>query len=482
MSERPWESEIVYHIFVRSFRDSNGDGHGDFQGIVQGLDTIQKLGCTAILLSPVVKSRCYHNYFADDLKDTDPRFGTLADFRAMVEAAHRRNLRVVLDMEPQYVADGHPWLKAAKGNRDAPSYRYLVDPSGKAEWGGLPWYDGQRFAIASLRLNEPDVREMVWDVFRFWFDQGVDGFRIDHMMDDLDWQGVQTNLMKDLWAPIVAELKAKRPDAFFVGEQSDWEAYQNVLDIFGKTPTDAVFGFRFRRSILTWEKVNLQKGLREAVGLAPKGRTQLTFLENHDLERYASIEPDPRRRRLAAALLFLTKGTPSLYYGQELGMKGIQGTWGSDGNDIPVRLAYRWKRRLESPETPLWYKDSGPWWNRKYSDDGDGISLEEQQDDERSLFRHYARLATVRKANPALALGTQTVIETETANLVVFRRTAPGQDLVVAVNLSDRVLAAPLPIPGAFRDLWTDKPLERNRLRLDPWGFAVLAPNAARND
>ena len=104
-----WEDEVFYQIFPRSYRDSNGDGIGDFRGIEAGLPAIQKLGATAILINPIQKARVYHNYFADDWFDVDPTFGTLADVDHLVEAAHRARIKVVLDLEPQYVASGHPW-------------------------------------------------------------------------------------------------------------------------------------------------------------------------------------------------------------------------------------------------------------------------------------------------------------------------------------------------------------------------------------
>ena len=138
-----WEGEIIYHIFPRSYRDSDGDRIGDFRGITAALATIDSLGCTAILLAPVVEARVYHNYFADDFFAVDRSFGSLDDFRTMVREAHGRGLKVILDMEPQYVADGHPWLRPAGAGAASPFADYL--------WRGGPLHG------RLLRLVRPEA-------------------------------------------------------------------------------------------------------------------------------------------------------------------------------------------------------------------------------------------------------------------------------------------------------------------------------------
>lgn len=466
-----WEGEIVYHVFPRSYRDSDGDRIGDFRGITAALATIDSLGCTAILLAPVVDARVYHNYFADDFFAVDRSFGSLDDFRTMVREAHGRGLKVLLDMEPQYVADGHPWLRPAPAGAASPFADYL--------WRGGPlygdsfvWYDRRHIGIAPVDLRNADVRAYVGRVFRFWAEQGVDGFRIDHMMDDLDRQGVQTGLLARLWDPLERDLRRDYPRAFFVGEQGDWGTGRDILQ---GTATDAVFAFQLMGALRSLDKAQIEAALREMTVATPAGKTQLTFLENHDMDRFASVEPDARKQRLAAALLFTLKGTPSIYYGQELGMRGRIGDWGGDGNHIPVRLAYRWTRTLDGPGTATWYRDTGPWWSSTWSSDGDGISLEEEAQDSASLLRVYRRLGQLRRATPALRTGAQAIVPVASPRVLAFERREGSSRVIVLANLGAADESAVIPGTGRLRDLWSGSDFPAGRpVALGPYGFRIL--------
>ncbi|HLK17161.1 MAG TPA: alpha-amylase family glycosyl hydrolase [Fimbriimonadaceae bacterium] len=473
-SARPgWEGDVVYHIFVRSYRDSNGDGKGDFKGIIQGLPAIQKLGCTAIMLNPVAKSRVYHNYFADDMMATDPAYGSIADFRAMIRAAHRRHIKVILDMEPQYVADRQMWFEAYSKNPNSRLAKCLW-LSGSPAWGsGKNWYDGQVVRVATVNLANPDVLAYTTKVFRFWANQGLDGFRIDHMMDDLDNKHVMTGLLRNFWTPIEAAVRRDHPHMFFIGEQSDWGSDAQVRDIFRQTQTDALFAFPLKQAILNLDKGKLVAALETMRRVTPSGRTEFTFLENHDTERFASAEPDLRKQKLAAALLFLLKGTPSIYYGQELGMKGVQGHWGNDGNDIPVRLGYRWGATLGDPHTPHWYAGTGPWAEPKFSKDHDGISYAEEDRMSGSLLNYYRRLIRFRLAHPALRRGTQEVFEDADPHLLTFRRISGKEKLLVFVNLGGQELIVPRGSIQPTKDLLTGQSY-RESIHLPAYTCAVI--------
>ena len=466
-----WEGEIVYHIFPRSFRDSDGDRIGDFRGITAALPTIDSLGCTAILLAPVVAARVYHNYFADDFFAVDPSLGSLDDFRTMVREAHRRGLKVLLDMEPQYVADGHPWMRPAGTGAASPFAGYLWN-GGPLHGDSFVWYDRKHIGISPLNLRNAEVRAYVGRVFRFWAEQGVDGFRIDHMMDDLDRQGVQTGLLASLWDPLERDLRREYPRAFFVGEQGDWGTGRDILQ---GTATDAVFAFQLMGALRSLDKAQIEAALREMAAATPAGKTQLTFLENHDMDRFASVEPDARKQRLAAALLFTLKGTPSIYYGQELGMRGRIGNWGGDGNHIPVRLAYRWTRTLDGPGTATWYRDTGPWWSPTWSSDGDGISLEEEARDTASLLRFYRRLGQLRRATPSLRTGSQALVPVASPRVLAFERREGSSRVVVVANLGDADASAAVPGTGRLRDLWSGLEYAAGRpVPLGPYGFRIL--------
>ncbi len=467
-----WEAEIVYHIFPRSYRDSNGDRIGDLRGIAAGLDTIQRLGCTALLLAPIVNSRVYHNYFADDFFSVDQEYGSLDDFHALVRGAHQRHMKIILDVEPQYVADGHSWLRSVKADMKSPFAGYLWR-QGPLSGDNILWYDKQKIGISPLDLDNPEVRAYVERIVGFWAEQGADGIRIDHMMDDLDDQHSRTGLFRKLWDPLERHLRRDFPHLFFVGEQADWG---NGEEILHKTGTDAVFAFSLRAALLSGDKAKIESVLRRLSSGTPPGKTQILFLENHDTDRFASLEADPRRQRLAAALLLTLEGVPSIYYGQELGMLGKVGDWGSDGNHIPIRLAYRWTSRLDGPGTATWYRDSGPWWNTTYSSDGDGISLEEQEKISDSLFNFYRRLIRLRRTTRALIAGGQRLIKVKTPGLFAFERSAGTERVLVLANLTDKQARADLQSRGHLHDLWSGAEFAGGvSVAVPPFAFRLLA-------
>jgi len=470
-----WEDEVFYQIFPRSYRDSNGDGIGDFRGIEAGLPAIQKLGATAILINPIQKARVYHNYFADDWFDVDPTFGTLADFDHLVEAAHRARIKVVLDMEPQYVASGHPWYVAAAKDPNSPEAAYFAKPFKPNPDAPSPWYDHAKIQLAPLNLNHPVVVKKIHDLFHFWAARGVDGFRIDHMMDNLDWEGKSTNLYAKLWGPIEQEMKLTSDGTFFVGEQADWDSFRSPVEMFAQTPTDACFNFRFRNALMTNKAGVISKSLLEYKYFTKEGRLQLNFLENHDMNRFASEESDPRKQRLAAALMMFAKGAPILYYGQEIGMKGQQGQWNSDGNDIPVRLAYRWGDKLTSPGTALWYKNTGPWWSDRYSRDHDGRSLQEQENSPKSLYNWYRKLISIRQSHPGLRSGSQEVVDSLNESVVAFRRKLGTSSCLVLANLSDQAVTLAPSLANQGTDVIGETSVTKGQsIRLKPWQVRVI--------
>ncbi len=467
-----WEGEVFYQVFPRSFRDSNGDRIGDLNGIRQGLTAIKKLGCTAILLNPIQKSRVYHNYFPDDFVAIDPSFGSLGDFRRLVAACHRLKMKLVLDMEQQYVADGHPWFKTMTADPEQ-NTPFLWRKNRLDMWDKVAWYNGAKIRISPVNLQNPKVRATITQTFQFWADQGVDGFRLDHMMDDLDGRGEMTGLYAGFWTPLEAAVRSKHPAIFFVAEQADWKSDEYVRQILGNTPTDAAFAFRLEIAISSFDGSKIVKAAENMQELVHVGKTELTFLENHDTERFASFEPDKRKQRLAAALLMTLKGTPSIYYGQELGMRGVQGHGKTDGNDIPVRLAYRWTAKRDDPGTAIWYRGTGPWWSTEFSADYDGTSYQEEDNKPDSLLNWYRSLIHFRLANPALRVGSQKFVRLGNSALLTFKRRSGRQTLLIAANLSgeSQVLSS-----TRLRVLWPKRTRTRSKgsMIIKPFQLVVL--------
>jgi len=458
------EGEVVYHIFQRSYRDSNGDGHGDLEGVRQSLDYLQSLGVTAVLMTPLYPSRTYHNYFATDFEGIDPRYGTRADLQRLIADAHARGMKIFLDMEFQYLAEGHPWWTAAMADRNSPYNDWMLwddRAAGIAEEGpfglrAIAHFGRDTHGVTTVAMKHPDVRAYFDRYLAGWvdpdgdgrFDDGVDGFRLDHMMDDLDSKGLLTDLFRDFWNPAFAKLRAQNPDLAFLAEQWDWKYGEDYL---ARADVSAVFAFPIHDAIRLFRKDALVTAITRTGEVTPPGKTQMVFAENHDVSRIAS-DPgiSPERLRSAAALMFLLKGTPILYYGQELGMRGATDAgYITDEHHIPVREAFKWSAMDAAPGQALWYKRPGErYWDQRYARDHDGVSVEEQDGKAGSLLNHYRRLGALRRDHPVLVSGSQSVIATP-GDLLVIERKGGGERLVIVANLSATPAAPPASVAGA---------------------------------
>ena len=252
---------------------------------------------------------------------------------------------------------------------------------------------------------------------------------------------------------------------------------------------DIVYAFPLRTAIASLDRDAIAQAIQRTQDETPAGKGQLIFIENHDTDRFASVvDGDPRRERLGAALTILLKGTPLIYYGQELGMKGRQLHGTSDGNDIPVREAFRWTHFVDGRDSAIWYRDTGPWWTDRYGRDDDGISVEEEQRDPASLLAFYRRLLALRHSRKELREGGQEIVATDQPALLVLRRTYGQRESVLLLNFSPRQVTGQLPagtlpvsrVGGALRDLLTNSKaasMEHGRVQIGiaPFGVQLLA-------
>jgi len=458
-----FSSDVVYHVFQRSFYDSDGDGNGDLAGLTARLDYLQDLGVTTVLMVPLYPSIYYHNYFAESYEGVDPEYGTLEDYARLVSALHERGMKLIMDVEFQYVTEQHEWWESYENPASEYSDYILYNGPGNTDpesmvYGltEMPSYTGETLRVATANLMDEKVRAYHTDLLNYWIDpdgdgdfsDGVDGFRLDHMMDDLDWKGILPNMFADFWAPVFAELRAVNPDIIFLAEQADWTLYGDSYFEGGKV--DAVFAFPIREAILASDKTAIETAVTETLRRTPDGKYQLLFLENHDTDRFASlVEDDPPRLRSGAALMTLLYGIPSLYYGQEIGMRGRHVEYGMhDGNAIPIREALEWYSGAEGPGMAYWYRDSGPWWDDSLIRSGDGISVEEQQRDPESLWSHYQSLLALRASRPALQTGRPHFVANDHDELLTFVRSSGDDCVLVAVSLSSTDVSGSLSVKG----------------------------------
>lgn len=449
------EQQVFYHVFLRSYYDSDGDSHGDLNGLRQKLDYLQELGITSVLMTPLYHSDFYHNYFPIDFEEIDPEFGTKEDYFALLKEMHRRGMKLFMDMEIHYVTEDHLWFKDSYQNPSSPYSDYLLynGPNNTKPESiifnltELQSFDGKLIKVATTNLYNESVRDYHHQLFKYWvdpnrdgnFDDGIDGFRIDHIMDDLDWKGKLTGLLANFWQPLFTELRQINPDIVIIGEQAEWGYGE---EYFSKGNVDCVFAFPLSQAIRKLNANDIQENWLKTFQVTPENKSQLIFIENHDMPRIATVlKSDIAKLKISAALNLFLKGMPIIYYGQEIGMTGANGfgKFGStDGNDIPVREAFEWYQSVEGQGMALWYKNTGPWWDQTNLKDNDGISLEEQQADPNSLWNYYKNLIALRKANSAIQTGKFQFLDSNNNQVLSFLRWNDTQAILVLINLSKK--------------------------------------------
>jgi len=407
-------------------------------------------------------------------------------------------MRIYLDEEIQYVTAEHEWLRDSQGNPASRFSHYILynaagnrDPeSAFLGLHTLASYDGREIFAASVNLREPQVIAYFQKLFVSWVDphgdgslrDGVDGFRIDHMMDDLDGKGKISGLFAGFWRPLFAAVRAVDPEVRIVAEQYDWGYGEDYLTRGG---ADIVYAFPLRNALVSFDKSKILEAVRETARRTPAGKTQLTFVENHDVERFASVVgASPAKEKIGAAFTLLLQGTPLIYYGQEIGMRGEQSSaFHTDANDIGVREAFRWMRDLEAPGSAIWYTGDHPWWTHRFNRTGDGISVEEETDKPDSLLNFYRSLLRIRAHRAELSSGSQTILCAQAPSVVCFERALEGARTLIAINLAadpvtielsaEEVAAAGL--NESWRDLLDhDRQVDARKIPLAGFGVRVL--------
>jgi glycosidase len=489
--------EVIYHVFQRSFFDSNGDGQGDLKGIQQKLDYLQELGVTSILLTPLYQSDFYHNYFATDFEKIDPEYGTMADYLALVKEVHKRKMKIYQDVEMQYVTQNHPWFKESFNNPKSKYSKYLFYTDSlnqKPLWvfniPEVSSYDGSKHRVPIVNMKNPEIRKYTFDVLNFWidpnhdgkFDDGVDGFRLDHMMDNLDNFNKLPDLFKTFWTPLLTDLRKTNPAIIIMAEQANWFTLGH--EYFSKGNVDEVFAFRLSWAIESFNKKKLTDAADSTLNYNPENKNQIVFIENHDTRRFASVRNmTTEKSKVAATLNLLIGGVPLIYYGQELGMKGLQGKGASDGNDISVREAFEWYRSANGKGMAFWYKNTGPWWDSTKVKSNDGISFEEERKDPNSLWNHYKKMIALKKSTAALYAGKYVAAQNNNDNVFSFIRSTEREKILVATNLSSSLQHSTITLSeqGGLKSANSllkkeTRPIQKSELTVDvePYGILVL--------
>lgn len=445
-----WNDAVFYEIFVRSFYDSDGDGIGDLNGIIEKLDylndgdpaTTTDLGITGIWLMPIMESPSYHGYDVMDYFAVDREYGTKEDFRRLMEEAHRRGIRVIVDMVLNHTSSKHPWFESAVKDVNSPYRDFYIwaeeHPGYTGPWGQQVWYPsrtGYYYAVfwsgmPDLNYNNPAVTAEMRTVIRFWLEEmGVDGFRLDAVKHLLEEGRVQenTSATHEWLRGFYAFYKGINPQAMTVGEV--WSPTAEVVRYIGDQ-LDLAFEFSTAQAMLD----SASSGDRNAVLLTHRQITSryplnqfATFLTNHDQERTMSrLRGDRNRAKVAASLLLTGPGVPFLYYGEEIGQSGGK-------PDENIRTPMQW-----SAEKNAGFTTAAQAWRAPQSN-YTTVNVAAQTEDPDSLLSHYRNLIHLRAAHPALRVGEWREVRVEDKRVYAslrYDQQASGEILLVLINLS----------------------------------------------
>lgn len=481
----------MYQIYPRSFQDSTGDGTGDLPGVIQRLDYLVSLGVDAIWLSPFYPSpMADFGYDISDYRDVDPLFGTLEDAERLIREAHDRGLKVIVDYVPNHTSDEHPWFVESRRSRDNPRRDWYIwhDPS---EDGGVPNNWGSVFGGSAWTLNEttgqfylhsfleeqpdlnwrnPDVQREMMDVLRFWLDRGVDGFRVDVLwllIKDDQFRDDPPNPDYDPDKPGSWELKqvysGNRPEVhnivrmmrdtvdeydrrLLIGEV--YLEFSELVRYYGEDLQGAHLPFNFSLILNPWEVDVVADLITRYEAELPDGAWPNWVLGNHDQSRLATrVGAD--QTRVAAMLLLTLRGTPTIYYGEEIGMSDV--SIPKEEQVDPAGKVIPWMNR-DPERTPMQWEAGSragfttgePW--LPITDDADEVNVAVQREDRESLLSFYRWLLQFRRSEAAISLGDYERVWHE-GGVLAYVRTDGKRRFLIALNFGAE--DASLPLDGA---------------------------------
>lgn len=439
---------VYYEIFVLAFADGNGDGKGDLPGVTAKLDYVQQLGIKAIWLMPVMPSPSYHKYDVTDYRNIHPHYGTLDDFKKLVDEAHKRQIKVIIDLVLNHTSREHPWFLSAKQDKQSPYRDYYVwadkdsikdqvskktitlDSDNITQWHAVNgdstaehYYGFFSDHMPDLNFDNQAVRDEMVSIARFWIEEmNVDGFRFDaakHIYPDD--RAVDNHAFWDWYHKQLTQLK---PDVYMVGEVYSVEREAVAPFVTG---LPAVFNFELGSSVISM--LNRQQ---DTVGFVDRyidqtnyfksfnaGFVDAPILTNHDQNRIMSqLGDDLTKAKLAASILLTLPGTPYVYYGEELGMRGTK-------PDEFIREPFLWGDPV-----------AAKWMEPKFNTIEEVADLQKQMNDPASLYNHYKTLIAYRNNSKALTSGSIQKLKGIPDTVVGYQRVTGEERAVVLHNIS----------------------------------------------
>ncbi len=482
---RWWQRGIIYQIYPRSYQDSNNDGVGDLAGITQRLDYVQSLNVDAIWLSPIYPSPMHDfGYDVSDYTDIHPLFGTMADFDRLLAEAHRRELKLILDLVPNHTSDEHLWFIQSRSSRDNPKRGWYIwrDPAPDGgppnNWlsffGGPAWsFDektGQYYLHQfdphqpELNYRHPQVMPAMLDNMRFWLDKGVDGFRVDViwlMMKDEQfrdeppnpeyedssmWPHLQLNHIytQDVAGihDLIRQMRAvldRYEDRVMVGEI--YLTTKKQVQYYGQSLDECHLPYNFQLIQTPWQAQAVREVVDNYEAALPQGAWPNWVLGNHDQHRVAT-RLGMAQARIANMLLLTLRGTPTTYYGEEIGLEDVpippemvqdppavnQPEIADQVGRDPERTPMQWDSSPNAGFTPAGVR---PW--LPVADDYPERNVARQAAEPTSMLSLYRALTRLRRLEPALSIGDYRPVEAGAEDMFAYLRMTPGRDRFLVV-------------------------------------------------
>ncbi len=490
-----WQDGVIYQIYPRSFQDANGDGVGDLPGIASRLDYLAQLGIAAIWISPFYPSpMADFGYDVADYTGVDPIFGTMADFDRLIAAAHAKSLKLIIDFVPNHTSDQHPWFLESRASRDNPKRDWYIwrdpAPDGGApnnwtsNFGGSAWewdtttsqYYLHSFLPQQPDLNwrNPEVKAAIFAAMRFWLDKGVDGFRMDVLWLLIKDDQFRSNPQNPDWTPgsnsfgstlplytsdrpethaIVREMRELMngyPERVLIGEI--YLPLTRLVTYYGPDPNTtegrgADLPFNFHLIQTAWNAEKIATLIRNYESLLPPGAWPNWVLGNHDQPRLAT-RVGQGQEHVAAMLLLTLRGTPTMYYGDELGMPNAQISPDEVQDPAEKRQPGIGMGRDPERSPMLWDESPGagfttgtPW--LPFVPDHAALSVAAESARGNSLLALYRRLLDLRRDRPALHAGDVTDVAAEKGVLRYIRGWESGKRLQILLNLTGEPVQTP---------------------------------------